>query len=238
MPLITIITVVYNSEKFIDKTIKSVINQSYNNIEYIVIDGGSTDNTMSIINSYKNSITLLISEKDNGIYDAMNKGIINSNGEWLLFLNSGDEFHNHSVIENVFNSIISNDCDIIYGNIAYKSNHKNSITPSKISKNFLFNSTICHQSIFFNIRAFDLNGLYNIKYKILADREWLIRALNLKLNFHYVDQLICLWDEDGFSLQNVNLYIQEELKYREIYYNKTSIFLLKLRYKIFNFFQF
>ena len=115
-PLISIITVVFNCEKYLEETIKSVINQTYDNIEYIIIDGGSSDGTLDIIKKYEDKITYWVSEKDGGIYDAMNKGIELSHGEWINFMNGGDIFFNKTVIEDVFLSNNFKNIDIVYYN--------------------------------------------------------------------------------------------------------------------------
>ena len=112
---ISVITVCYNAADTIEKTIISVLGQSYNNIEYIVIDGESKDNTLGIIEKYKDRIDIVISEKDNGLYDAMNKGILISSGEYILFMNSGDVFYNNSIVESVFKRENIRQYDIIFG---------------------------------------------------------------------------------------------------------------------------
>ena len=132
---LTIITVTLNSEKFIEKTIKSVINQSYKNFEYLIIDGKSNDKTISIINKYKNKINKIVSEKDDGIYAAMNKGLKFAKGEWVLILNAGDYLTNKNILLNIFkkkidakSSIIYSDANIVdlEGKIleVYKTNHQ------------------------------------------------------------------------------------------------------------------
>ena len=103
-PKISVVTVVYNSEALIENTVKSIINQSYSHIEYIVVDGGSTDGTIDILNRYKKNISTLISEPDHGIYDAMNKGIRLATGDFLVFINSGDKFSSHDILEKIFSS--------------------------------------------------------------------------------------------------------------------------------------
>ena len=117
---ITIITVVYNNYKTIKTAIESVLNQTYNDIEYIIIDGGSTDGTLDIINNYKDKISLFISESDNGIYDAMNKGVNLSSGDLIGILNSDDLYDNNIVIQNVVNEfLIDKNLDILYGDLVY-----------------------------------------------------------------------------------------------------------------------
>ena len=102
---ISVITISYNAEKEIEKTILSVISQTYDNIEYIIVDGASKDNTISIVNKYKKKISCVISEPDKGIYDAMNKGIMHATGEWLIMRNAGDVFCDKSVLQNILEDI-------------------------------------------------------------------------------------------------------------------------------------
>lgn len=115
-PKISVVTVCYNAINDIEKTILSVINQTYSNIEYIIIDGGSTDGTMDIVNKYKDKIDVIVSEPDKGIYDAMNKGIDRATGDWINFMNAGDCFFNNVALENVFpRNYESVNFDILYG---------------------------------------------------------------------------------------------------------------------------
>ena len=120
---ISIITVCFNSESTIESTIESVINQQCDNLEYVIIDGGSNDNTINIINKYKSNIDVFISEKDSGIYDALNKGISKASGDIIGILHADDVFKNNEVISKVLNSFIS-DVDIVYGDIEYVSKDK------------------------------------------------------------------------------------------------------------------
>ena len=117
-PLISIITVVFNGEKYLEETIQSVINQTYSNVEYIIIDGGSSDGTLDIIKKYEERIDYWVSEKDRGIYDAMNKGIDVASGKWLNFMNGGDEFYDNKVIENIFKNCSYEDEYVIHGKVA------------------------------------------------------------------------------------------------------------------------
>lgn len=115
-PIISVVTVSYNTVATIEQTILSVINQTYPNIEYIIIDGGSTDGTIEIIKKYENRIHFWISEPDNGIYDAMNKGIDKATGQWINFMNAGDCFHDNKVLESLFGENNYDNCIAIYGN--------------------------------------------------------------------------------------------------------------------------
>jgi glycosyltransferase involved in cell wall biosynthesis len=172
-PLITIITVVFNGEKFLEETICSVVNQTYDNIEYIIIDGGSTDGTLDIIRKYEKKIDYWISEKDKGIYDAMNKGIEIATGEWINFMNAGDRFLNPFIIANIrFN----NNYLCIHG----------------LGQNENYNNIPNHQSMFI-FREWHLNNKYNIMYKICADYEIKIKLLETGLvNFLNLETIYSL----------------------------------------------
>ena len=117
-PLISVVTVSYNAVSVIEQTIFSVINQTYPNVEYIIIDGGSTDGTVDIIKKYADKITYWVSEPDKGIYDAMNKGIELATGEWINFMNAGDSFYSFSILELIFGQTIFSN-DIIYGDTLF-----------------------------------------------------------------------------------------------------------------------
>jgi glycosyltransferase involved in cell wall biosynthesis len=234
-PLVSIITVVYNSSYTIEKTINSVIKQTYDNIEFIVIDGDSNDGTQSIILKYSDAISFYLSENDKGIYDAMNKGIINSSGDWIFFLNSGDVFYDNYVIENVFLYHNLSNLNFIYGSILIKESNKYVYQSKKITKSFFFNNTICHQSAFFHKDAFLFNGLYNIKYKIIADRDWFFRGIKSSIKFKYIKIPICIWEESGFSSKNKKLFEKEELIFRNLNFDRKELFFLKIWHRILKF---
>ena len=147
MNKISIITVCYNAEKVIENTILSVINQEYNNYEYIIIDGNSKDNTTEIIKKYSNRITYWISEADNGIYHAMNKGIKKSSGDYLIFMNAGDTFYNNKVLAEIFSENQSK--DIISG-IALTGNEKKWLPAKEIDLclMYFYTTGLCHQATF------------------------------------------------------------------------------------------
>lgn len=201
-PKFTIITVSYNSEKEIENTILSVINQTYSFIEYIIIDGGSTDDTIDIIKKYSDKITYWISEPDKGIYDAMNKGIKKATGKWINFMNCGDTFYDKYVIENVFNQTSENS-DIIYGNT-------NLIYPfgSYILKGDKMVSDkqympFCHQSSFTKSNLMKRHG-YDCKYKICADRNFFYTTYRNHAKYEYVDIIISNYEaESGISANNL-----------------------------------
>lgn len=195
LPVVTIITVTFNAEKYLESTIQSVINQTYKKIQYIIIDGGSTDNTLDIIRKYQENIYYWISEVDRGIYDAMNKGILISTGDWLLFLGADDYLYSTSIVENIMNEHISLDTMLMCGNIIFDNKKKFS---SSIGIRTLFSNTVHHQSAFYNQNLFcDFN--YDVSCKIYSDYEMnLIIYLN-KYRIKYIDELICFCRLGGTS---------------------------------------
>ncbi len=159
-PLISIITVVFNDKNNIKKTILNVTNQIYSNFEYIVIDGGSTDGTAEIIKKYENKIDYWLSEKDNGIYDAMNKGIDLARGDWVNFMNSGDIFYSRLVLKSLFAHQKYKNVQIIYGNhqVIYPRGNLKIVKPGLL-KNLWKGTQFCQQSSFVTI-----NCLKKIKF--------------------------------------------------------------------------
>ena len=181
-PLITVVTVVYNDRENLEETILSVINQTYDNVEYIIIDGGSTDGTLDIIKKYENSIDYWVSEKDNGIYDAMNKGIRLSTGVYCNLLNSGDYF-GLKHLEEISLTVKGCYRDIIYSDYYLYFKEMQLITPRKSTLNLYFGMTISHQSLFIPISVYKKEGLYSLDYKLASDYELLLRLFFKKYNF-------------------------------------------------------
>jgi glycosyltransferase involved in cell wall biosynthesis len=237
-PLVSIITVVYNSRNKIEDTIKSILNQKYSNKELIIIDGGSTDGTIENINKFRSDIKVLISEKDNGIYDAMNKGVISAKGDWLIFMNSGDSFYDNDVLDRVFSkNMFYPKLKIIYGNYLLKDSNT-IISPQIYCYDYYFYfETLCHQAIFFNKESFKLIGNFDLKYKVIADRDWLYRAQKKGVKFFKLDIAICQWEKEGFSSNNLVVWKDEVDLYRHIYFqSKFKIFIYKTIRKILNYF--
>ena len=173
----SIITVVYNAKEVLEKTVQSIQHQTYKDFEHIIVDGGSTDGTLEYIESLKFDNLKFISEKDNGIYDAMNKGIRLSSGEYLLFLNAGDNFASHSILHAIVNKIKSkkNKPQIIYGGANVYSEEGKLLTtlkPLNFTKNNLnkyATRTVCHQSIFVNK---DSIKMYSDRYRLKGELNW------------------------------------------------------------------
>lgn len=190
-PKVSVITVCYNAEEFIEQAINSVLEQTYKNIEYIVIDGNSNDNTVPIITKYIEKISYFLSEPDTGIYDAMNKGIKAASGEILYFLNSDDVFYDQYVVENIITEFMKdNTLELIYCPIVIRNPITNESfvkTHQKVTKSFFIDSSICQQGIFFKATAFKKCGMFDDSYKIVGDYEWELRAFykyNLKRKYY------------------------------------------------------
>jgi glycosyltransferase involved in cell wall biosynthesis len=177
-PLLTVITIVYNNAKHIERTLLSVINQTYKNIEYLVIDGASTDGTLEIIQKYQNQISKIISEKDAGIYDAMNKGLALAKGDYILFMNSGDELYKLNTVEKIFSMASA---DVYYGETLMIDENLQSLgqrrhqSPEKLNINsFKYGMSVSHQAIY--VRR-SLAPFYNPKYQLSADIDWILQIL-------------------------------------------------------------
>ncbi len=198
LPLISIVTVVYNGKNSLEKTIKSVLNQSYKNIEYIIIDGGSTDNTQNIINKYAGEIDYWISEPDNGIYDAMNKGIAAAKGDWIYFLGSDDMLYDNRTISDIL-AYLDSDESVVFGNIMY-TNGKD--VKSRFNILTLLHNTVHHQSAFYNANLFR-NWSYDAGLRLIADYELNLRIYLNKMKYRHIDRLIAICNQHGLSRSNL-----------------------------------
>ena len=205
----SIITIVFNDVLGIEKTIKSVIKQNCSNFEYIIIDGYSTDGTAEIIKKYSDYITYYVSEKDNGISDAFNKGIAKAQGEWLCFLNAGDIFVSSETLNNVeaLKMLDKRKSLIFYGK-AFLENakHKRLYSGEPFTKKrFEKAMIICHQSAFMHRDYFKLYGLYDLNFKLTMDYELLLRSK--EFNYVFFNIVISRIEDGGISRQNIkNVY--------------------------------
>lgn len=243
---VTIITVSLNSEKYISTAIESVLSQDYSNIEYIVIDGGSVDRTIEIVKSYGTKISSFISEPDDGLYDAMNKGIEISTGKIIGFLNSDDYYLNNSVISRVAKLYSENlDLDIVLGNVDF-------VLPDNMDKSIrVFSSSNFnpwklrfgfmppHPSSFVHRSAYNRIGTYSLGYIIAADFEWFCRALFVhNLKYSKIDKVLVRMREGGVSTSGMKSYyissmeMLRALKKNNIYSNLLFV-LLRLPIKFF-----
>jgi glycosyltransferase involved in cell wall biosynthesis len=231
---VSVITVCYNAEKFIEYAINSVLKQTYKDIEYIIIDGASTDNTISIVNKYNLKISFFSSEPDEGIYDAMNKGINVATGDILYFLNSDDRFYDNYVVENVIKLFQTDEkLDLIYGNIVlYNPITKESFIKihENVSKMYFSKNVICQQAVFFKKKLFMKCGLFDTSYQIVGDHEWELRAFcknNIAWKYHPI--IIANYMDGGMSSPSKSLELanKERRKVVEKYFNRQEL----LKYK-------
>lgn len=199
---ITIITVSYNAVTSIEPTILSVINQTYPNIEYIVIDGGSNDGTVDIIKKYQNKISYWVSEPDKGIYDAMNKGIRMATGDWINFMNAGDTFFCDTSLNLLFIPEPDSGIDIIYGDTEFIYAFGRYVRqPAELEK-LKYGMIFCHQSSFVKADLLKKQN-YNTKYKICADYDFFYSCLKERKTFQYIPHTISVFDaRNGLSSVN------------------------------------
>ena len=197
-PKISVITVVYNGEKYLEHTIQSVINQTYKNLEYIIIDGGSTDGTIDIIKKYEDKIDYWVNEKDDGIYDAMNKGINKANGEWINFMNSGDSFFNIHTLDNVFKNDSFNNVDILYGDVQVEYGYFKKINKSKTINNIWKGMIFSHQSCFIK-SSYHKTNKYTHEYSIAADFNFFYKAFLDKKTFFKLNNIVSIVLNYGVS---------------------------------------
>lgn len=202
-PLISIVTVSYNAASSIEYTINSILSQTYENIEYIIIDGGSTDNTIDIIHKYTDRISYWISEQDRGIYDAMNKGIKLATGQWINFMNCGDSFYSKDIVENFTQTLQNYSFDIFYGDVRLIYDwgiiNRKPLEIHKMKKQMPF----CHQSCFVDIHLMKKH-LFDLNYKICSDYNFFLYCYLNKKVFHYEPIIVSLYNSTcGLSFDNM-----------------------------------
>lgn len=198
---LSVITINYNNGYGLKKTIDSVVNQSWKEFEYIVIDGGSSDDSSMIIKDNADKINYWVSEKDSGIYNAMNKGIRQAKGKYILFLNSGDCLMNENVFENVFMNFDS-DIDFICGNLYFEQGGNKFIKehPEQMTFSYLVSKMVYHPSTFIKRSLFEKYELYNEKNKIVSDWEFFFKALGLNgATYQKLNHTITNFDMSGIS---------------------------------------
>lgn len=203
-PLISIITVVFNGEKYLEETIQSVINQTYDNVEYIIIDGGSTDKTVDIIKKYEDKIDYWVSERDNGISDAFNKGVKVAKGDYINFQGDGDGFASPDVLEKVFQGINSKEDIFVSARISRIDEDGKEIFSSKHIENFdkkslLFKMSLPHQGLFTHKSYFEKYGLFDINNTFCMDYEHLLRAYKEFPKVATKDIIVARWRADGLG---------------------------------------
>jgi glycosyltransferase involved in cell wall biosynthesis len=201
MNKISVITVNYNDKKGLSKTIESVLNQTLKNFEFIVIDGGSTDGSKALIEKNAAKISYWVSEKDSGVFNAMNKGIRVATGDFVIFMNGGDCFYNDTVLEEI-SAELSAEFDIYYGNNYKVSPNSKRLKdyPEKLSFSFFYTSSINHQSTFIRKSLFEKYFYYNENYRIASDWEFFIYCIcHQNVPNKYLKTTIAIYDFTGIS---------------------------------------
>lgn len=222
---LSIITINYNNARGLERTLKSVVNQNSKDFEYVVVDGNSTDASKEIIEKNKTYINKWISDFDSGVYNAMNKGIEMANGDYLIFLNSGDKLVDQDVVSKVI-PLLENNIEIIYGNLIYSLNEipQTLFVPSKnVDLSYFLNSFLPHPSSFIKKSLFQKIGFYNEKFKIISDWEFFLRSIVIhKASYLHIDLVISDFDNSGISSNSENeklIHNEKQAVYKELFPN-------------------
>jgi glycosyltransferase involved in cell wall biosynthesis len=227
---ISIITINYNNSLGLEKTIESVISQTYSNIEYIIIDGGSTDGSVEVIKKHETKIAYWVSEKDDGVYNAMNKGVLRATGEYLLMLNSGDYLVNDNIVKSVINSGL--DADIVYGNVVWKTTDSEYLGsfPDELNFNYFINNSIGHQATFIHHKLHEIVGIYDVNFKIVSDWKLIMLAIiRHQLSYKHLPIALSVCDRNGLSClpENWDTIVNER---QEVLENNFKYFLKDYEY--------
>lgn len=226
-PRFSIITVTYNAAKVLEDTIQSVVTQTYKNIEYIIVDGASTDGTMGIVERYKSRIAKVVSEPDKGLYDAMNKGIGMATGDYLCFLNAGDSFHEDDTLQLMVHSINGTELpDIFYGETAIvdAAGHflhmRRLQAPEHLNwKSFKQGMLVCHQAFF---ARHTIVEPYDLKYRFSADFDWCVRLMKKAHTLHNTHVTIIDYLDEGMTTRNRKASLKERFRIMAKHYGWAS----------------
>jgi glycosyltransferase involved in cell wall biosynthesis len=211
VPSLTIITINYNNLAGLKKTFESVFHQTFQDFEYVVIDGGSTDGSKELIEQYQDKIDYWVSEPDKGIYNAMNKGIKAASGEYVYFLNSGDTFCQDDTLSSVIEGM-KKPLDFYYGDLKFSNSDDVIYCPDTLSFDYFYKMTLPHQAVFIRKDLFDTVFYYNESLKIVSDWEFFICAIcKYDASYKHLNVFIANYDLNGFSSnpENRELYLSE-----------------------------
>ncbi|MBV8039172.1 glycosyltransferase [Bacteroides sp. AN502] len=226
-PKFSVITVCYNAEATIEDTIQSVISQTYHHVEYIIVDGASKDRTMDIVNRYREHIAIVVSERDKGLYDAMNKGIGLATGDYLCFLNAGDSFHEDDTLQQMVHSIHTPQLpDVLYGETELVDHEGHFLRMRRLSapevltwKSFRQGMLVCHQA-FFPRR--DLVMPYDLRYRFSADFDWCIKIMKKSKVLHNTHLTLIDYLAEGMTTRNHKASLKERFRIMTRHYGWTS----------------
>lgn len=226
-PKFSIITVTFNAEAVLEETIQSVITQTYRHVEYIIVDGASTDGTLSIVERYKDRIARIVSEPDKGLYDAMNKGIRLATGDYLCFLNAGDSFHEDSTLQQMARTLSGNELpDVLYGETALVDREGHFVRMRRLStpktltwRSFKQGMLVCHQAFFAKA---SLVEPYDLRYRFSADFDWCIRIMKKAHTLHNTHLTIIDYLEEGMTTRNRRASLRERFRIMAHHYGLAS----------------
>jgi glycosyltransferase involved in cell wall biosynthesis len=220
-PFFSIVIVVFNGIETISEAIKSVISQDFIDRELIIIDGDSTDGTIQCINEFENHINYFISEPDNGIYDAMNKAIRASRGEFIFFLGSDDVFLNSTVLSRQYEFMQSTPAHFYYGNVVMSNSGE--VYDGSFNYKKLLRKNISHQAIFYHSSIFSKIGLFDLRFKLHADWDFNLKCFaSDEINCIYTDLIIAIFKEGNSSAKPDKLFITHKLVPEIVEYNKKN----------------
>lgn len=232
-PCFSIIIPTFNSAATIEKCISSIISQRFGEYEILIMDGCSQDETLNAIEAIRDNRIKVFSEKDNGIYDAMNKGVKVSNGEWLYFLGSDDYLINEQVLTNIHSVIGEVNPDFLYGNVIW--GNTNVVYRGEVTYKSLLADNICHQAIFIKKQLLYNYGLFDIRYPYFAD--WFLNLQifrDKKINIKYINQVIAYYNTTGASATNLlrDQFNDYRTELSRAYYSKSTIARIRISQKL------
>ncbi len=229
-PLFSIITICYNAEATLEKTIQSVLAQTYPNVEYIVVDGASKDNTLAIINRYRPQLSKVVNEPDKGLYDAMNKGIGLATGNYLCFLNAGDTFLSDNTLQEMVDTLPADkQPDVIYGETALVDAEGHFVRMRRLQapevltwRSFRQGMLVCHQAFF---ARRELVPQYDLQYRFSADFDWCIRIMKQSHLLHNTHQTLVNYLDEGLTTRNQKASLKERFRIMAKHYGLFSTLL-------------
>lgn len=237
-PKFSIITVTYNAAAVIEDTLQSVITQTYKNIEYIIVDGASTDRTMEIIGRYRKHIHTVVSEPDRGLYDAMNKGIRLATGDYVCFLNAGDELHEDDTLQLIVHSLtgLPGLPDVIYGRTAIVDREGHFLRMRRLEppenltwRSFRQGMLVCHQAFF---ARRDHAVPYDLRYHFSADFDWCIRVMKQSQTLHNTRLTLIDYLNEGMTTRNHRASLAERFRIMCRHYGYVQTALLHLKFAL------
>lgn len=226
-PKFSVITVCYNAEATLEDTIQSVISQTYHHVEYIIVDGASKDRTMDIVNRYRDRIAVVVSEPDQGLYDAMNKGIRLATGDYLCFLNAGDSFHEDDTLQQMVHSIHTLQLpDVLYGETELVDHEGHFLRMRRLQapehltwKSFRQGMLVCHQAFF---ARRDLVMPYDLRYRFSADFDWCIKIMKKSKVLHNTHLTLIDYLAEGMTTRNHQASLKERFRIMARHYGWVS----------------